>query len=123
MPRLNFNDEAGSALIEFVGLAALLMLPIMWFSIDMVAKQNDQFAATAMAEHGLRAWVQSDVADSSNFELAMQQIADDFQVTQAEIRWQVDCGEIQPCQPASQVVRLIVRVRDATATAVMRWFP
>jgi len=123
MPRLKFNSDDGSALIEFVGLSTFLMLPIMWFSIDLTAKQNDQFAATAMAEHGLRAWVQSSVADSPSFEQALTQIASDFHESDGDTHWEFDCGSNEPCQPLGQVVRLIVHVKEATASAVMRWVP
>jgi len=121
MRRLNFNSESGSALIEFVGLSVALMLPVMWFSIDLIGKQNDQFAATAIAEHGLRAWVQSDAVGSSNFLHALEQITSDFHEAKSETSWQFDCGAVQPCRPEGQVVRLVVHVKSATASAVMRW--
>ncbi|MEO0023979.1 MAG: hypothetical protein RL196_420 [Actinomycetota bacterium] len=121
MPRLNFNSDRGSAPLEVLGYGIFLLLPITWFSIDIIGQQNDQFAATAMAEHGLRAWVQEDHAQSLNFETALAQIASDFHENRSDVSWQIDCAEVMPCLPKGQVIRLKVKVKQATATAVMRW--
>ena len=121
MRRLNFSSETGSAPLEIIGYGVLLMLPIMWFSIDVVGRQNDQFAAAAIAEHGLRAWTQADQADSPNFEIAVHQIAADFHEPKEQVTWMLDCAGINPCLPAGQLIRLRVSVRQATATAAMRW--
>ena len=121
MPRLNFKSDRGSAPIEIIGFGVLLMLPIMWFSIDLVGAQNDQFAATAIAEHGLRAWVQADQPDSQNFEIALRQIATDFHEPTDQVSFEFDCGGINPCAAQGQVVRLAIKVKQARATAVMRW--
>ena len=123
MPRPKYSSDAGSALIEFVAVATFLMLPIMWFSIDLIDKQNDQFAATAMAEHGIRALAQSATAESSSFEVVIKQIASDFREFESDVSWRVDCGPIVPCEPRGQVLHLIVQVKDATASAAMRWVP
>jgi len=118
---LNFNSDRGSAPLEIIGFGVMLMLPIMWFSIDLVSAQNDQFAASAIAEHGLRAWVLADHTDGTNFEIALRQIATDFHEPQNQIKWMFDCGASNPCEPNNQVVRLSVSVKQAKATAVMRW--
>ena len=121
MQRLNFKSDQGSAPLEIIGFGVLLMVPIMWFSIDLVGRQNDQFAAAAIAEHGLRAWVQADQPDSKNFETALRQIAADFHEPTDQIKWILDCAGIAPCEPQGQVVRLHVSVKQASATSVMRW--
>ena len=121
MQRLNFNSDRGSAPLEVIGYGILLMLPIMWFSIDIISQQHDQFAAAAIAEHGLRAWVQADHAQSKNFEIAIKQIAEDFHEPLTQVHWQMDCAGLEPCVPSGQVLRLKVDVKQATATAVMRW--
>jgi hypothetical protein len=97
------------------------MVPIMWFSIDIVGQQNDQFAAAAIAEHGLRAWVQAAEPDSKNFEIALRQITTDFHEPTNQVTWEVDCAGFDPCEPRGQVVRLRVHVKLASATAVMTW--
>lgn len=121
MQRLNFKSDRGSAPLEIIGFGVLLMLPIMWFSIDLVGAQNDQFAATAIAEHGLRAWVQADHPNSQNFEIALRQIATDFHEPTDQVTFEIDCAGINPCAPRGQVVRLAVKVKQASATAAMRW--
>jgi len=121
MPRLNFNSDRGSAPLEIIGFGVLLMVPIMWFAINLLGAQNDQFAATAIAEHGLRAWAQADHPDSINFEIAVRQIAADFHEPKDRIKWMIDCAGIEPCAPRGQVVRLTVQVRNSSATAAMRW--
>ena len=121
MPRSNFKSERGSAAIEVLGFGVLLMIPIMWFGISVASAQNDQFAVAAIAEHGLRAWVQSDTADSARFEAAVAQIAQDFHEPKDQVTWMFDCGGFDPCVPANQTVRLEVRVQGAKASAVMRW--
>jgi hypothetical protein len=124
MQPLSFNslrNERGSAPIEIIGFGVMLMVPAMWFSINLLAAQNDQFAAAAIAEHGLRAWVQTDVPNSKNFQLAVQQIAQDFHEPQNQIKWMVSCADPQPCAANGQLIRLEVSVKQAHAEAVMRW--
>jgi len=97
------------------------MIPIMWFGISMANAQNDQFAAAAVAEHGLRAWVLSSSPDSPSFERAVSEISADFHEPKDQVRWMFDCGGFDPCVPAGQTVRLEVSLRSAKATAFMRW--
>ncbi len=121
MQRLKFSSDGGSAAIELVAFSALLLLPSMWFSIDVISRQNDQFAANSIAEYALRAWVLADQPNSQNFEIAIKQIATDFHEAPKSVSWKVDCAGIDPCMPKGQVLRLRVTVNQASALVAMRW--
>jgi Flp pilus assembly protein TadG len=50
------KDEAGSALIEFVGLAVLLLLPLIYLLLSVFSVQRASFAVTQAAREAGRAY-------------------------------------------------------------------
>ena len=53
------RDEEGSALIEFVGLAVLLLLPLLYLLLSVFAVQRAAFAVTQAAREAGRAYATS----------------------------------------------------------------
>ncbi len=58
-PRQVVRDEEGSALIEFVGLAVLLLLPLLYLLLSVFAVQRAAFAVTQAAREAGRAYATS----------------------------------------------------------------
>lgn len=48
------NSEQGSALVEFIGLGALLMVPTVYFLLSVFAMQSAAFAASNASAHALQ---------------------------------------------------------------------
>lgn len=53
------RDEGGSALIEFVGLAVLLLVPLLYLLLSVFAVQRAAFAVTQAAREAGRAYATS----------------------------------------------------------------
>ena len=127
MRRSNFNSEKGSAQVEFLGFGVVFIIPLMLFGIDVIGRQNDQFAAASIAEHSLRSLLLPIASNPNqglnfeNFETTWHQIATDFHEPLEAIRFDLDCGHQGTCEPGGQPVILHVQVRQANATAVLRW--
>ena len=48
------DPEQGSALVEFIGLGALLMVPTVYFLLSVFSMQSDAFAASNASAHALQ---------------------------------------------------------------------
>jgi hypothetical protein len=54
---VNFRDDSGSVVLEFLGFGILIQLPILVFATSLMAVQHDQFAAEAITRDSLRSFV------------------------------------------------------------------
>lgn len=56
------RNEEGSAIIEFLGLAVLLLIPAVWFLLAVAQIQAALYAATGAADQAARIYVASEAA-------------------------------------------------------------
>jgi hypothetical protein len=54
---VNFRDERGSVVLEFIAFGLLLQVPMVMFAANLVSIQNDQLAAEAITRDVLRSFV------------------------------------------------------------------
>lgn len=87
MRSVNFKDDVGSAVLEFIGFGLLLQIPMMLFAINLVALQHDQLAAEAITRDALRSFV---LLDREPLERA-RQLAADYRVDPRRILLTVTC--------------------------------
>ncbi|MFD6053365.1 TadE family protein [Agromyces sp. NPDC060279] len=109
------RNERGSASLEFLGAALLLMLPIVYLVLALGDLQAAAFAAEGASRHGARVAVReaeaSDVRRSAN--AAVDLVLDDFGRSDDERRVVVDCGGARCDVPGARVrvtVQLDVRL-------------
>ncbi len=59
------RDDSGTALIEFVGLSVLLLIPFVYFFLSVFAVQRSAFAVTQAARAAGRAYATADSEDQA----------------------------------------------------------
>lgn len=109
------GNERGSASLEFLGAALLLMLPIVYLVLALAELQAATFAAEGAARHAARVAVRqgeaSDIHRSAN--AAVELVLDDFGRSDDERTVVVDCGGARCGMPGTRLrvtVELEVRL-------------
>lgn len=106
MPRgVGRERERGSASLEFLGAALLLMLPVVYLVLALGELQAASFAAEGAARHGARVAVQA--SDESEVRrstaTAIELVLDDFGRENDERRIGLDCGGAHCVTPGARV--------------------
>lgn len=105
------TGESGSAVVEFVFLGVLLLVPVVYFVITVAALQGASFAAAGAADHAAKTFAQS--ADEGAAQAAAQasvRVAmSDFGLAEQSTRLELTCDR-SPCLQAGAAVRAVVRV-------------
>jgi hypothetical protein len=88
------GSDDGSAIVEFVWLAVLLMVPLVYVVLSAVALQRSAFAVTAAASDAGRAYATagSDAAGERRAELAVALAMRDQEVAWSPTGRVVECG-------------------------------
>ncbi|WP_421084619.1 hypothetical protein [Rothia nasimurium] len=73
-PGQSNGPETGSALIEFIGLGAMLMIPTVYFLLSIFAMQSRAFAASHASAHALQ--VIQQLPESHRTQAVAQNIAE-----------------------------------------------
>ncbi|MEY3889415.1 MAG: hypothetical protein RLZZ90_673 [Actinomycetota bacterium] len=126
MPPLNFNNlqnflshklhnDAGSAILEFVGFGLLLQVPLLMMAVNFAEVQQTQFAAEAIARHSLRSFVLMGTPVSE----AAAEIITDFRLT-TQPSLQMSCRPVGDCEIPGSTITLKVLLGKAQAQSVMR---
>ncbi|WP_346434276.1 hypothetical protein [Candidatus Protofrankia californiensis] len=117
-------DDSGTALIEFVGLSVLLLIPFIYFFLSVFAVQRAAFAVTQAARAAGRAYA---TADSEEQAVTRARVAAELAFADQgldgapELRFApegADCGAGDPGDGAASLVpgsRFVVCVRSVAA--------
>jgi hypothetical protein len=118
--RLSRRDERGSALVEFVWLAILLMIPLVYVVLAAVSVQRAAFAETTAAREAARAYATagSDAEGERRAELAAALAMHDQGVTWNPSGRVIDCGDCTYLPGSSFTVDL---TRVVSLPFVPRW--
>lgn len=105
------RDETGSATLEFIAFAVLLLLPLIYLALASGRVQASQFAAVAGAREGARVFVAESNQDAAaaRAELAVRLALDDFGMAD-QGTWTIACSA-DPCLSPDAEVTVTVRVR------------
>lgn len=110
--RLPARSEQGSALVEFVWLGILLLVPMVWILLSVFEVQRGAYATTAAARAAGRAYslAPDQAAARSRAEEAARFTLDDQGNAGMPMRLEVECsaGPTQ-CLAPSSTVRVTVR--------------
>ncbi|GAB2734840.1 hypothetical protein [Sinomonas soli] len=105
------RGEGGSAVVEFVFLGVLLLVPVVYFVLTVAALQGASFAAAAAADHAAKTFARA--ADESSAHAAaavsVRVALADFGLAEQTSRLEVACDR-EPCLQAGAVVRASVHV-------------
>ena len=97
MTRSTRRDERGSALVEFVFLSIVLLIPLVYLVLSLGRLQAGSYAVSAAAREAARAFVTADASDSATSRAeAAAEIAFDDQGFGQQGRIQVSCSAT-PC--------------------------
>ncbi|WP_369044851.1 hypothetical protein [Sinomonas sp. P10A9] len=103
--------ESGSAVVEFVFLGVLLLVPVVYFVITVAALQGASFAAAGAADHAAKTFAQSadEGAAQSAAQASVRVAMSDFGLAEHNTRLELTCDR-SPCLQAGAAVRAVVRV-------------
>ncbi|HLP23891.1 MAG TPA: TadE family protein [Microbacteriaceae bacterium] len=105
----NSPFDRGSAAVEFVTLATLLLVPLVYLIIALGSIQAGALASEGAARQAARVWaLQSPELRDAAAARAVAQALNDFGFTPEHSTWHVDCPE--PCAPGRGIVTVRVEV-------------
>lgn len=114
----DLRSDSGSAILELVGFGVLLQIPILMFATLVIQTQQQNFAAEAIARHGLRAHVLWPNRDSTA--RVIDEIASDFGLSKNEYSWRINCTPNPSCLESQSVVEIQVRLGSVIASSSQR---
>ena len=103
------RGEDGTALVEFVWLGIILLVPLVWIVLSVFEVQRGAFAVTGAARSAARAFALADTdpAGEARARAAIRQAFDDQGGDDREFRFRVTCGGAD-CHVAGAVIRVRV---------------
>ena len=107
---MKFNDDAGSAVIDFVLYGVVFQISLLMFGLQAFQTQSDQLAAESIARHALRSY---SLAGIDPNETAAQVLAD-FGITKS-VKVQLLCDP--DCESEGSLLELTAVVGSATAVS------
>ncbi len=112
--RRRTRDEQGSALVEFVWLGILLLVPLVWFVLSVFEVQRGAFATTGAARAAGRAFALApdDATGRARAEAAARQAYADQGIPGAPVELTISCTPYpSSCHSGTSVVTVVVRSR------------
>jgi hypothetical protein len=108
--------ESGSAILDLIGFAVLLQIPILMFATFSLATQQQAFAIESIARHALRAEVIW--PDESSTSEVVNQLAKDLGLERRLLEYEISCEA--KCGTPLSLVHIRVRYQglEAHATAL-----
>ena len=108
---VNFKNDSGSVVLEFVGFGILAQVPLLMVAIGLSSLQHDQLAADAINRDALRSFTLQGRAP----EATAVEIAADFGIAVDRVKIQLDC-EDGDCESPGGLLRMTTMVGAAVAT-------
>lgn len=112
MRSVNFSDESGSVLVEFIVMGLLLQLLLLAGGLTLIETQHQQLAAESLARHSLRSFL----LHGTPIEVTAKDLAEQFRLsTGYEVS--LDCQG--NCEQSGDIAALTVRVGGTSARVFM----
>ncbi len=106
------RTQEGSAIIEFLALAVLLLIPAVWFLLAVAQIQSALYAATGAADQAARIYVTSEAAPeraAQHSQHAVETTLADYGINPAQAQITHSCTT--DCQNPGDMVRYQVEIR------------
>lgn len=106
---LSNQPEQGSAVVEFIGLAVLLMIPLIYLVITLSQVQAGSYAATSAADQAAKVYLQGAV-DSDRSAAAYQAAtttASDYGITVDRVSLELRCSDGDCATPGSTLTATV----------------
>jgi hypothetical protein len=109
---VRWRDEAGTALVEFVWLGIIMLVPLVWIMMSVFEVQRGAFAVTSAARSAARAFAlaDTDAAGEARAQGAIRQALDDQGGDDRGFRFRVTCGSAD-CHDDGAVITVRVWTR------------
>lgn len=109
----DIQADGGSAIVEYIWLSIILMVPLVYIVLSALSVQRAAFAVTEAARDGARAYATagSDAEGERRAEQAIAVAMSDQGVSWSPVGRVVDCGGCTYAPGSTFVVRLQTRVR------------
>ena len=106
------RDDAGTALVEFVWLGIILLVPLVWIVLSVFEVQRGAFAVTSAARSAARAFAlaDTDAAGEARARAAIRQAFDDQGGEDRRFRFEITCGT-GDCHTPGEVITVRVWTR------------
>ncbi|WP_245827950.1 hypothetical protein [Sinomonas mesophila] len=103
--------EEGSAVVEFVALGLLVLVPVVYFVLTVGSLQGASFAAVGAADHAAKSFAQAadEEAAHSAAEASVRVAMADFGIVEHSARLELACDR-DPCLQAGAAVSARVHV-------------
>ncbi|MBF4162338.1 hypothetical protein [Nocardioides acrostichi] len=110
MPR-GVRAERGSAIVELVWLAVILLVPVVWIVMSVFEVQSGAFGVEAAARSAARAYVLApdDASGRARAEAAVRVALADQGLPPGRFDLRVDCGGFENCHSGTAVVTVVVK--------------
>jgi hypothetical protein len=112
---VNFSDEEGSAVLDFIGFGLLLQLPLVMFANNLVMAQHDQLSAEAINRDALRSFV---LLGKEPLATAFE-LADAYRVPSNRLDMTLACKPTN-CHEEKAWIHLTTRIGDVAASGVIQ---
>ncbi|MCH6469692.1 hypothetical protein [Sinomonas terrae] len=105
------NGETGSAVVEFIALGVLLLVPVVYFVLTVGILQGATYAAAGAADHAAKAFAAApDVAVAhARAEESVRVVVGDFGMEAGRASFSVTCSRAD-CLEAGNVVTVSVEI-------------
>ncbi len=106
------RDECGTALVEFVWLGIVLLVPLVWIVLSVFEVQRGAFAVSSAARSAARAFAlaDTDAVGEARARAAIRQAFDDQGGADRGFRVRISCGSAD-CHVAGEVITVQVWTR------------
>jgi hypothetical protein len=106
------RTEDGTALVEFVWLGIILLVPLVWIVLSVFEVQRGAFAVSSAARSAARAFslADTDVVGEARARAAIRQALDDQGGDDRAFRFRISCGSVD-CHVAGEVITVRVWTR------------
>ena len=106
------RDECGTALVEFVWLGIVLLVPLVWVVLSVFEVQRGAFAVSSAARSAARAFALADTdgVGEARARAAIRPALDDQGGDDRDFRFRISCGSAD-CHVAGEVITVKVWTR------------